>query len=83
MPVTSNSRIGWRSPRPRSPIPQEVVQFSMSVDRVLHPLVDWLADRGQITFARHSATVLQLGDGLEPGEVMIVFQGTIPSQKGV
>ncbi len=54
----------------------------MSVDRVLHPLVDWLADRGQITFARHSATVLQLGDGLEPGEVMIVFQGTIPSQKG-
>ena len=83
MPVTSNGRIGWRSPRPRSPIPQEVVQFSMSVDRVLHPLVDWLADRGQFTFARHCAPVLQLGDGHEPGEVMIVFQGTIPNQKGV
>jgi ERCC4-related helicase len=49
----------------------------------LHPLVDWLADRGQITFARHCAPVLQLGDGLEPGAVVMVFQGTIPNQKGV
>lgn len=49
----------------------------------LHPLVDWLADRGQIAFPRHCAPVLQLGDGLEPGEVVMVFQGTIPNQKGV
>jgi len=49
----------------------------------LHPLVDWLADRGQITFARHCAPVLQLGDGLEPGAVVMVFQDTIPNQKGV
>jgi len=49
----------------------------------LHPLVDWLADRGQITFQRHCAPVLQLSDGLEPGEVVMVFQGTIPNQKGV
>ncbi|KAF0655145.1 DNA/RNA helicase [Cyanobium sp. Copco_Reservoir_LC18] len=49
----------------------------------LHPLVDWLADRGQISFQRHCAPVLQLGDGLEPGEVVMVFQGTIPNQKGV
>jgi superfamily II DNA or RNA helicase len=49
----------------------------------LHPLVDWLSDRGQIAFARHCAPVLQLGDGLEPGEVVMVFQGTIPNQKGV
>ena len=49
----------------------------------LHPLVDWLADRGQITFARHSAPVLQLGEGLEPGEVVMVLQGTIPNQKGM
>jgi len=49
----------------------------------LHPLVDWLADRGQITFARHCAPVLQLGDGLDPGAVVMVFQGTIPNQKGV
>lgn len=49
----------------------------------LHPLVDWLVDRGQIAFARHSAPVLQLSDGLEPGEVVMVFQGTIPNQKGV
>jgi hypothetical protein len=27
--------------------------------------------------------VLQLGDGLEPGAVVMVFQGTIPNQKGV
>ena len=49
----------------------------------LHPLVDWLADRGQITFQRHCAPVLQLSDGLEAGEVVMVFQGTIPNQKGV
>jgi superfamily II DNA or RNA helicase len=49
----------------------------------LHPLVDWLADRGQISFQRHCAPVLQLSDGLQPGEVVMVFQGTIPNQKGV
>jgi hypothetical protein len=27
--------------------------------------------------------VLQLREGLEPGEVVMVFQGTIPNQKGV
>jgi hypothetical protein len=49
----------------------------------LHPLVDWLADRGQITFPRQHAPVLQLSDGLDPGAVVMVFQGTIPNQKGV
>ena len=49
----------------------------------LHPLVDWLTDRGQIAFPRHCAPVLQLSDGLEPGEVVMVFQSTIPNQKGV
>jgi hypothetical protein len=49
----------------------------------LHPLVDWLVDRGQIAFPRHCAPVLQLSEGLEPGEVVMVFQGTIPNQKGV
>jgi superfamily II DNA or RNA helicase len=49
----------------------------------LHPLVDWLADRGQISFPRHHAPVLQLSDGLEAGAVVMVFQGTIPNQKGV
>jgi superfamily II DNA or RNA helicase len=49
----------------------------------LHPVVDWLADRGQITFPRHHAPVLQLTDGLDPGAVLMVFQGTIPNQKGV
>jgi hypothetical protein len=83
MLVTSNGRIGWRSPRPRTPIPQEVVQFSMSVDRDLQTLVGWLADRGQITFPRHHAPVLQLSDGLDPGAVVMAFQGTIPNQKGV
>jgi len=49
----------------------------------LHPVVDWLADRGQITFPHHHAPVLQLTDGLDPGAVVMVFQGTIPNQKGV
>lgn len=46
-------------------------------------MVDWLADRGQITFPRHCAPVLQLSDGLDPGEVVMVLQGTIPNQKGM
>ncbi|TGG92164.1 MAG: DEAD/DEAH box helicase [Aphanocapsa feldmannii 277cV] len=49
----------------------------------LHPLVDWLADRGQIGFARHCAPVLLIHEGLEPGEVVMVLQGTIPNRKGV
>ena len=49
----------------------------------LHPLVDWLADRGQITFKRHCAPVLNLSEGLEPGEAVMVLQGTIPNQKGM
>lgn len=49
----------------------------------LHPVVDWLADRGQITFKRHCAPVLNLSEGLDPGEVVMVLQGTIPNQKGM
>ena len=49
----------------------------------LHPLVDWLGDRGLIAFARHQAPVLQLSEGLDPGEVVMVLQGTIPNQRGV
>jgi len=49
----------------------------------LHPVVDWLADRGQITFKRHCAPVLNLSEGIDPGEVVMVLQGTIPNQKGM
>ena len=49
----------------------------------LHPLVDWLTDRGQICFARHCAPVLLLNEGLEPGEVVMVLQGTITNRRGV
>jgi superfamily II DNA or RNA helicase len=48
----------------------------------LHPLVEWLVDRGLATFARHQAPVLQLTAGLEPGEVVMVLQGTIPNRSG-
>jgi superfamily II DNA or RNA helicase len=48
----------------------------------LHPLVEWLVDRGLATFARHQAPVLQLSSGLEPGEVVMVLQGTIPNRSG-
>jgi hypothetical protein len=33
--------------------------------------------------SRHCAPVLQLGDGLDLGAVMMVLQGTIPNQLGV
>ena len=49
----------------------------------LHPLVDWLADRGQLAFARHCAPVLTLDSGLDPGAVVMVLQGSIPNRKGV
>ena len=49
----------------------------------LHPIVDWLADRGQITFPRHCAPVLNVRDELDPGEVIMILQGTIPNQKGI
>jgi len=49
----------------------------------LHPLVDWLADRGQLGFARHCAPVLMLDSGLDPGEAVMVLQGSIPNRKGV
>ena len=49
----------------------------------LHPLVDWLADRGQLGFARHCAPVLMLSSGLDPGQVVMVLQGAISNQKGV
>ena len=48
----------------------------------LHPIVDWLVDRGQIFFPRHCAPVLNIREGLDPGEVVMVLQGTIPNQKG-
>jgi hypothetical protein len=48
----------------------------------LHPLVEWLVDRGLATFARHQAPVLQLTSGLAPGEVVMVLQGTIPNRSG-
>jgi hypothetical protein len=48
----------------------------------LHPLVEWLVDRGLATFARHQAPVLQLPSGLYPGEVVMVLQGTIPNRSG-
>jgi hypothetical protein len=48
----------------------------------LHPLVEWLVDRGLATFGRHEAPVLQLTSGLEPAEVVMVLQGTIPNRSG-
>jgi len=45
-------------------------------------LVEWLVDRGLATFGRHEAPVLQLTSGLEPAEVVMVLQGTIPNRSG-
>ncbi|MFN9692861.1 MAG: hypothetical protein ACK550_03535 [Synechococcaceae cyanobacterium] len=44
--------------------------------------MEWLVDRGLATFARHQAPVLQLSAGLDPGEVVMVLQGTIPNRSG-
>ena len=49
----------------------------------LHPIVDWLVDRGQIKFPRHCAPVINLSEGLDRGEVVMILQGTIPNKKGM
>lgn len=49
----------------------------------LHPLVEWLSDRGLVAFSRHQAPVLQLQEVLAPGESVMVLQGTIPNLRGV
>lgn len=48
----------------------------------LHPVVDWLVDRGMVNFSRHQAPVLVLNEGLKPGETVMVLQGTIPNRSG-
>jgi superfamily II DNA or RNA helicase len=49
----------------------------------LHPLVEWLSDRGLVAFARHQAPVLQLQEAMAPGQTVMVLQGTIPNLRGV
>ncbi|MCP4379314.1 MAG: hypothetical protein GY794_24475 [bacterium] len=41
-----------------------------------HPLAEWLA-----AFGRHTAPVIELTNGLEPGESVFVISGVVPNRK--
>ena len=47
----------------------------------LHPVFDWVEDRIMSTFPRHSAPVVALHEGLEPGERVIIASALIPNLK--
>ena len=47
----------------------------------LHPVFDWVEDRIASTFPRHSAPIVKLNRGLEPGEQVILAGGLIPNLK--
>ncbi len=47
----------------------------------LHPVCGWLADRVQTRFGRHTAPLIELTTGMEPGELVFVISGLIPNRK--
>ena len=46
-----------------------------------HPVVQWLNDRMLSAFGRHKAPVMELSEGLEPGESLFVISGLVPNRK--
>jgi ERCC4-related helicase len=48
----------------------------------LHPLVEWLKDRGLFRFGRHQATVIQLHGSLAAGESVFVLWGSFANRRG-
>jgi superfamily II DNA/RNA helicase len=46
-----------------------------------HPVVEWLSDRMQTRFGRHTAPVIELNQGMETDEVLFVVSGLIPNRK--
>jgi superfamily II DNA or RNA helicase len=47
----------------------------------LHPIAQWLDDRVLAQFERHEAPILRLARGVDPGEVVYVFQGLISNHR--
>ena len=47
----------------------------------LHPVVNWINDRGLTLFGRHQAPVIGLNE-LNTGEVVFVMLGVIPNRRG-
>ncbi|MBD3274803.1 MAG: ATP-dependent helicase, partial [Candidatus Marinimicrobia bacterium] len=48
----------------------------------LHPVVQWLTDKSLNAFGRQEAPVVEVQEGLEPGEQLIVCSGTFPNKLG-
>ena len=47
----------------------------------LNPVVDWVNDRMNANFGRHTAPVVTLHEGLDPGESVFVTSALIPNRK--
>ncbi|WP_230470295.1 helicase-related protein [Lujinxingia vulgaris] len=48
----------------------------------LHPLLEWANDRVAYAFGRHTAPLITVDRGLEPGESLMLISTLIPNQKG-
>jgi superfamily II DNA or RNA helicase len=48
----------------------------------LHPLVEWLKDRGLFRFGRHQAPAIELNSGLAEGESVFILWGSFANQRG-
>jgi len=46
-----------------------------------HPVAEWLNDRVLSSFRRHEAPVVEVADGLRPGESAFVFQSTLSNER--
>ena len=47
----------------------------------LHPAMDWLNDRMEANFGRHTAPIISIDHGLEPDQSLFLISGLIPNQK--
>jgi len=46
-----------------------------------HPIAEWLNDRVLASFRRHEAPIIEVSEGLAPGESAFVFQSTVSNQR--
>ncbi|WP_413168019.1 hypothetical protein ACL6C3_14990 [Capilliphycus salinus ALCB114379] len=47
-----------------------------------HPLVEWLGDRCLFHFGCHQAPMVQLAEGMAPGEAIFICFGSFPNRRG-
>lgn len=46
-----------------------------------HPVAEWLTDRVLASFQRHEAPLIEVGHGIEPGDLALIFQSTLSNNR--